>query len=234
MTSNVRIYLLAGILTVPGFFSPLEKALRTKFENKGYTVKVEEFYPYGTYEAGLFKQLKEVRHDLRLYPHLAATSIGGGRLVKALHCEKQEGSLIFIGHSAGGIAACHAAYVLWKQYHLQVQSIVCIGSPKMKMPRELNSRTLYLVQRKKWRRDLFSYFGSWGGLEKRHPPKQQQRLIPILNWKYNRYKHAPIKRLEVMTLGTHADYFRDQPPYVQASGSNLDIMMKEMEQHLFR
>lgn len=227
----VRIYLLAGILTVPGYFRPLERALRARYQETGQAVSIEEFFPYGKYGAGLIKQLSEVQHDLRLSPDRAAASIGGKRLVQAVLKEESASKLVFIGHSAGGVAASHAAGELWLHHQIKVERLILIGSPKVRMLPEISERALYLVQRKKWRKDWFSYIGRWGELEA-GGGESQSKAAKYWRWRYNPYKYAPAERQDVMTIGRHADYFRDYPPYRGKNGTNLEMVMNEVWQHL--
>lgn len=202
--TSIRIYLLAGILTVPGYFRPLKEALQLRYEAAGMgEVSFKECFPYGTFKVGMVKQLMEVQHDIRLSPSKSARSIGGRRVAEDVLKDEGIGKRIFIGHSAGGIAASQAFDILWRQQRLEIERSVLIGSPKVRMSPHVSERSLYIVQRKRWRKDWFSYFGIWD-------------------------KHLPSERIEVSTLGRHADYFRDYEPYLSEQGSNLELTVNEI------
>lgn len=224
------IYILAGILTVPGFFTHLAEGLQHRYQIAGSKADIAEHFPYGTHKVSLRRQLQEIVYDLSLSPRRATRSIGGHRLVRQVLQEhvirKREGvgvkagrKIILIGHSAGAVSASLAASILQDRYQITVHRIIFIGSPKVKVAEIFRDRTLSLVQHKWWWKDWPNYIGRWGGW-KRH------------RFRYDRFKYAPMHRINLPTIGKHQDYFRNAPPFVSHLGTNLDITLEPIWQHI--
>ncbi|MDG0793061.1 M48 family metalloprotease [Cohnella ginsengisoli] len=155
---------------------------------------------------------------------------------------RRKGLALFIGHSAGGVAAVHAAGLLLAREGGMPCPVVMIGSPKCRIPGPLRDAVLYVQAERKreargaardaerrlktaaWEQpsalaagkaaDLICRIGSFGGWG-----KDAGRLLP--GWQDDR--HAPGARAAVQIAGGHADYFRDRPPYIADDGrTNMD------------
>lgn len=129
---------------------------------------------------------------------------------------------ILIGHSAGGVAAVHAASLLLERAGGKPCPVVMIGSPKCRIPEALRGAVLYVhaagSRERKGSRfgspdpvTRLGSFGGWGPSGRR-------------GWRvWQRDKHAPEEIAAVPVAGGHADYFRSQAPFLDAEGrSNLD------------
>lgn len=145
---------------------------------------------------------------------------------------------LFVGHSAGGVAAVHASGLLLAREGGQPSPVVMIGSPKCRIPGPLRDAVLY-VQAERTREargaanasqtpasarpqtlaagkaaDPICRIGSFGGWG-----KNAGRLLP--GWHGD--LHAPSARAAVRIVGGHADYFRDRSPYTADDGrTNMD------------
>ncbi|WP_217596081.1 hypothetical protein [Cohnella sp. GbtcB17] len=145
---------------------------------------------------------------------------------------------LFVGHSAGGVAAVHASGLLLAREGGLPSPVVMIGSPKCRIPGPLRDAVLY-VQAERTREargaangaqtpasarpqtlaagkaaDPICRIGSFGGWS-----KNAGRLLP--GWRGD--LHAPGARAAVRIAGGHADYFRDGSPYTADDGrTNMD------------
>ncbi|BBI34903.1 hypothetical protein KCTCHS21_43020 [Cohnella abietis] len=138
-------------------------------------------------------------------------------------------TLLFIGHSGGGIAGLHAAQLL--QDSGSERYIVMIGSPKCRIPVQLDTSVL-TINAADIRRggrgkspDRVSRLGTHGGW--------RAGKLGLPTW--HRQKYAPIDNRNVPIIGGHADYFRDSEPYVDVTGrSNLDLTLETIQTWLTR
>lgn len=145
---------------------------------------------------------------------------------------------LFVGHSAGGVAAVHASGLLLAREGGLPSPVVMIGSPKCRIPGSLRDAVLY-VQAERTRHargaangaqtpasarpqtlaagkaaDPICRIGSFGGWS-----INEGWLLP--GWRGD--LHAPGARAAVRIAGGHADYFRDRSPYIADDGrTNMD------------
>ncbi|MFD2333653.1 hypothetical protein ACFSR7_30715 [Cohnella sp. GCM10020058] len=145
---------------------------------------------------------------------------------------------LFVGHSAGGVAAVHASGLLLAREGGLPSPVVMIGSPKCRIPGPLRDAVLYVqaegpqkargaalgsraaapsrpeARSASRTADPICRIGSFGGWG-----KNADRLLP--GWHGDR--HAPGARAAVRIAGGHADYFRDRAPYISGDGrTNMD------------
>ncbi|MFC3802172.1 hypothetical protein [Cohnella sp. GCM10012308] len=145
---------------------------------------------------------------------------------------------LFVGHSAGGVAAVHASGLLLAREGGMPSPVVMIGSPKCRIPGPLRDAVLY-VQAEGPQKERGAALGSRAAAPSRSEArsagrtadpicrigsfggwgKKADRLLP--GWHGDR--HAPGARAAVRIAGGHADYFRDRAPYIAGDGrTNMD------------
>lgn len=205
------VFLAAGIATTPDFFTTFGQKLVEKFSQAGVHARIFFQFPYGDSERRLAAQTYEVQWDMRLPFASVHQSIGGERLRQNILRRYAGERLFLIGHSAGGVASCHAAYMLEKLDGIPVQRIIQIGSPKIRIFPALQKKCAYLKGIGSSGCDRICRLGSWAGWE-------FERYIPY--WRKDKY--APSLTAEVRLIGGHADYFRDLDSFCNDDGvSNL-------------
>ena len=239
---DIELYLPAGVATSPLFMEKLRQVMKRALEASGRTVRSSLLFPYGDKERSLLGQLREVGRDLRLRGGRLDGSLGGKRLLAMIDDKRRtfanhahSARTIIVGHSAGGVAAVHAARMLNARDGGSAPLVVMIGSPRCRIPGELREHVLYVFAAKSsppragWRlRDPITRLGSFGGW---HIGGKWR----LPRWQMD--KHAPVHASGLQIIGGHADYFRDQPPYVNAMGlSNIavtvDVVMKWITERL--
>ncbi|MFD0671167.1 hypothetical protein [Cohnella sp. GCM10027633] len=239
----VELYLPAGVKTSPLFMERLRQAMHRALSDGGASVRSSLLYPYGDRERSLFGQLREVGRDLRLRGGWLDGSLGGNRLVAAIDDKRRAfgrvagARMVIVGHSAGGIAAVHAARLIQARDGGKPPLVVMIGSPRCRIPEPLRDSVLYVYAAKapvsdtKWMSvrlsDPITRLGSFGGW--------QAGRWRLPRWRMD--KHAPTHASGLRIIGGHADYFRDQPPFVNALGlSNLtltaDVVLRWVRERL--
>lgn len=240
---DIELYLLAGVATSPLFMERMRQAMQRGLEAGGTTARSSLLFPYGGMERSLLGQLREVGRDLRLRGGRLDGSLGGNRLLDMI--DERRGFVgdavpkrtILVGHSAGGVAAVHAARLLKAREGELPPLVVMIGSPRCRIPDELREHVLYVYAARsnspgaRWMTvrlsDPITRLGSFGGWH-------------IGKWRLPRWqmdKHAPVHASGLRIIGGHADYFRDQPPFVNAMGiSNMtqtvDVVMNWIKERL--
>lgn len=241
---DIELYLPAGVATSPSFMERLRQVIERGLEETGAFVRSSLAFPYGDKERSLVGQLREVGRDLRLRSRRLDGSIGGNRLLGIIDERRRtlfEASVpartIIVGHSAGGVAAVHAARLLYARDGGQSPLVVMIGSPRCRIPGELLEHVLYVYaarsdsQGARWMTvkltDPITRLGSFGGW---HTGKWR-----LPRWQMD--KHAPIHASGLRIVGGHADYFREQHPFVNAMGlSNMaltaEVVLKWLKQRL--
>lgn len=226
----IELYLPAGVKTSPLFMERLRQSLHRALSGIGASVRSSLLYPYGDRERSLFGQLREVGRDLRLRGGWLDGSLGGNRLLAAIEDRRRalgreaHARTVIVGHSAGGVAAVHAARLLHAREGGKPPLVVMIGSPRCRIPEPLRDSVLYVYAAKapsadtRWMSvrlsDPITRLGSFGGWQ-------------AGRWRLPRWRmdmHAPAHASGLRIIGGHADYFRDQPPFVNALGlSNLTL-----------
>jgi hypothetical protein len=201
-------------------------ALHERLEAAGERVLSRLLLPYGDWSRHAVPQLWEIRLDMGRRPNRSVRSTGGRRVLQAIDEEERAaGSLephrrILVGHSGGGVAAVHAAQMLWERDGGEPCPVVLIGSPRIRIPERLRASTLYVqaAGRTAGRSsDPVARLGSFGGWT-----VSDRSRLPV--WQAG--KHAPGRAVSVPVVGGHADYFRDRPPFVDREGrSNLDRLL---------
>lgn len=217
---TVHLFFLAGFATAPRFLEGMEQEFRTRYNDLGSEVNSELLFPYGDWGRNRAIQSLEIVHDISLGLSRRDRSIGGQKVVEAVRSAylRPQDQLIFIGHSAGGVAALHAAQLLVAQFgKLAEFRIVKIGSPKSAIPAELKDHTAYFYSLNGSRKDPICQLGTWGGWEK--------GALSVPKW--NPTLHAPRHNSAIPLLGGHPDYFRTGTPYMDTSG--LSNMAKTSE-----
>ncbi|MEK0312804.1 hypothetical protein [Cohnella sp. 56] len=236
---RLRLYLLNGVRSAPRFMERLQETLAGELRALGFAVSAVVLFPYDDWSRRLLPQVREVRFDIMLPYRRYERSIGGSRALADLdadrsHAEAAAGErpvrelTVLVGHSAGGVAAVHAAGLLLAREGGPPIPVVMIGSPKCRIPEPLREAVLYVqaerssgtagVGRAKGSAgrtsDPVCRIGSFGGWA-----KGSGRLLP--GWRSDR--HAPSARAAVRIIGGHADYFRDRAPYEGEGGrTNMD------------
>jgi hypothetical protein len=210
-----------GVATAPNFMEEFRLSLHNKLLPLCDEVRSELLLPYGDWSRPIAAQLREVGHDMRKGSKNCHKSIGGSRILETVD-ERHEpplspnAQIILIGHSAGGVAAVHAAQCLLEReanLHGQPCLVVMIGSPRCPIPPSLRESVLYL-HASQGARDPIIRIGTFGGW------RLGKYRLPI----WHKSKHAPTAAIGLPIIGRHPDYFRHQPPYVNAEGnSNLEI-----------
>ncbi|WP_027087526.1 hypothetical protein [Cohnella panacarvi] len=227
----IELYLPAGVATSPMFMERLRQVVERGIEETGAIVRSSLSFPYGDNERSLFGQLREVGRDLRLRDRRLDGSLGGNRLLgmidesrRALRGDFMPARTIIVGHSAGGVAAVHAARLLYARDGGLPPLVVMIGSPRCRIPDELREQVLYVYAARSdsqgagWISakllDPITRLGSFGGW---HTGRWR-----LPRWQMD--KHAPVHASGLRIVGGHADYFREQHPYVNARGlSNMAV-----------
>lgn len=228
---EIELYLPAGVATTPLFMERLRQVIKRGLKDTGAIVHSSLAFPYGDKERSLVGQLREVGRDLRLKGRWLDGSLGGNRLLgmiderrRALRGDSAPARTIIVGHSAGGVAGVHAARLLHERDGGEPPLVVMIGSPRCRIPEELREHVLYVYsarsesQGARWMvamlTDPITRLGSFGGWH-------------IGRWRMPRWqmdKHAPVHTSGLRIIGGHADYFREQPPFVNATGlSNMAV-----------
>ncbi|QJD83823.1 hypothetical protein [Cohnella herbarum] len=177
---------------------------------------------------------------MSLPPAKISNSIGGKRAIAAMATMRlavdRRTTTLLIGHSGGGVAAIHAAYLLMKSESRSNCLVVMIGSPKCRIPQELRPSVLSISAAGTRKRandaegkspDLVSRLGTHGGwMRTRHNEINNHSAFRNGFPAWHKHKHAPAAMRTVPIIGGHADYFRDSSSYVNSSGSsNLDITL---------
>jgi pimeloyl-ACP methyl ester carboxylesterase len=224
---GIDLYLMAGLATTPHFMEKLRVALHGWLEQWWRPVHSELLFPYGDRSRRAFPQLWEIRSDMRRGFRRLYKSVGGNRAIEALEIrrvrlDRDRKTTLFIGHSGGGVAAVHAAQLLSERQGDSDCLIVMIGSPRCRIPEGLRQSVLSISAAGK---DFVPRLGSFGGWK--------AGMLRIPSWHSD--KHAPGEMRSVPIIGGHADYFRDNAPYVNPMGqSNLDITLEAIESWLIR
>ncbi|MFC5532625.1 hypothetical protein [Cohnella yongneupensis] len=240
---DIELYLPAGVATSPLFMERLRQALHSGLETAIGSVRSSLLFPYGDRERSLLGQLREVGRDIRLKDGWLDGSLGGNRLLAMIDDKRRTESgasrprTIIVGHSAGGVAAVHAARLLHVREGGSPPLVVMVGSPRCRIPEELRDTVLYVYAARtsspgaRWMTvrlsDPITRLGSFGGW--------QIGRWRLPSWRMD--KHAPAHASGLRIIGGHADYFRDQPPFVNALGlSNLtltvDVVMRWLRERL--
>lgn len=208
---TVHLFFLSGVATSANFMEPLQEELSTRYGLAGIRSATYLLQPYGDWSRSVIRQINEVRQDLMHRDHCSYEQGRVGRLASSIRDSQREGSLILIGHSAGGTVAVQAARLLRRE-GVNVSCIVQIGSPKFAIPPELRSIVLYLfaVNRKRIGSDPIVRIGSWGGWQK------GPMGMPV----WNPLRNSPSRIRAVPIIGGHADYFRRNEPYRNDEGKN--------------
>ncbi|SFI78147.1 hypothetical protein SAMN02799624_02154 [Paenibacillus sp. UNC496MF] len=215
----VSLYLLAGLATAPQFMESFRGALHAILEREGFTVRTSQLlFPYGDWSRRAVPQLWEIGRDMRLAPgRIIGRSIGGRRAVDAIGAgwrpePGKAGRIALIGHSGGGVAAVHAAWMLHDLLGGPPSPVVMIGSPRCRIPAAMRAST------------LFAYAGGAEGAAAGRRADGVSRLGTFGGWR--RDKHAPGERREVPIIGKHADYFREREPFINELGlTNLRLTL---------
>ena len=240
---GIELYLAAGVATSPLFMERLRQVIKRELEDAGAIVRSSLAFPYGDKERSLVGQLREVVRDLRLRDSRLDGALGGNRLLGTI--DERRGSAagtvpdrtIIVGHSAGGVAAVHAARLLYARDGGKPPLVVMIGSPRCRIPGELREHVLYVYaarsdsQGARWMTvkltDPITRLGSFGGWN--------TGTWRLPSWQMD--KHAPVHASGLRIVGGHADYFREQAPFVNAIGlSNMAltaaVVLKWLKQRL--
>jgi hypothetical protein len=211
--NRVSIYVLAGVATSSNFMEDFVQELQHRYDQAGFEVLINMIFPYGDWKRSIIKQLKEISYDLLPRLGQKRNYLRGQKVADYIKESYKGGKIVIIGHSSGGVVGVHAANILYGE-KLPVARVVQIGSPKC--PVTLNHRTstlfIFSVNHKDKISDPISYFGSWGGMEKRGR---------VFRW--NPRLSAPTSIIGVPIIGGHADYFRNRIPFVDRNGmTNLE------------
>ncbi len=212
--NDYTIYIVAGIATSPNFFANLVTEIRDYYHSRSIRVVVHIVYPYGNWSTKLAVQVKNILWDLKYSYKNANRSYGSQQTRKYILQNYEHGKIIIIGHSGGSIAGYHASHLLSELDGIDVERIVQIGSPKVRISSEYQDKTMYIKATAG--ADVITRLGSWGGVSK--SPYQ------LPSW--NRYKYAPNHRFDLNIIGGHPDYFRNHEPFTDEFGvSNLSKTM---------
>jgi hypothetical protein len=213
-----HVFIVGGLATSPDYFTGLSKEIYHSFAKKGIIIEVTTLFPYGDWSAAKWKQVYEIRADLRLPHHQIVQSRGGVRTKDAIiaQCADINAEVLIIGHSGGGIAGYHAARLLEGQTKINISFIVQVGSPKVKIKQEYQHKVGYIRGLGKRMFDPITYYGRWGKIGKP-------------------FNEAPLFRENVSLIGGHPDYFRESYPFVDREGisnltKTLDIMLTWIRQ----
>ncbi|QHW31769.1 hypothetical protein GZH47_13585 [Paenibacillus rhizovicinus] len=243
---NVSLYLLAGLATAPLFMESFRAALHGILEREGFGVRTSRLlFPYGDWSRRAVPQLWEISRDMRLGATRLGRSIGGSRAVDMIGAgwpDRPESTdrIVLIGHSGGGVAAVHAAWLLHDQLGGSPPPVVMIGSPRCRIPEELRASVLFVYAGAAAESPApgkpadaiarLGTFGGWRGAGRPRPGRRVdgasaaggRRLWP--GWQKD--KHAPLFSSGVPIIGKHADYFREREPYMNDLGlTNLRLTL---------
>ncbi|CAM3784178.1 hypothetical protein MALU111345_20530 [Marinicrinis lubricantis] len=224
----ISVYAAAGFATSPQFMSHFLDRIEQELGREGMVLRAELLFPYGDWHLNKMRQLREIASDLRLSIKKRHFSVGGRRILSTLHKEDRitGDELILIGHSAGGLAAMHAAHRLMELNDRDGASstipnvkVIQIGSPRCRVPKKLQRSSLYVYATNAKGRvtDPITKMGSWSGW----PIVTHRKLLrdPLF--------YAPDSIQGVQTIGGHKDYFRHMPPFVNEAGcTNLDVTVQ--------
>ncbi|OUM95307.1 MAG: hypothetical protein A9Z00_08045 [Thermobacillus sp. ZCTH02-B1] len=121
------------------------------------------------------------------------------RLVDMIRGRSAGRIVVLVGHSGGGVAACHAGRRLLAEGAVRDLRIVQIGSPKVRIHPALRDRTAYFyaADERGRVRDPITRLGTWGGV------RLSAAGIPV--WDSRRW--APGHIAPVAIEGGHKDYF---------------------------
>ncbi|ULL14104.1 hypothetical protein DVH26_06385 [Paenibacillus sp. H1-7] len=229
--ATVAIFTLAGLATAQGFMDVFRDELSRQLHSRGLAVSASaSLYPYGDWSRRAAYQLLEIARDLTDIHEKVWRSVGAGAAREQIMQAAQAGhTVLLIGHSGGGVTAVQIARQLISAGH-KAPLVVQIGSPKCPVPVVWKDRVLYLslVGEDGRRSDPVTRFGRWGGWV--------SGRSRVALWKRNAY--APGAIIGLPLIGSHPDYFRMQPPYVNEEGrSNMNqtvgAIMEWLERRLF-
>lgn len=222
--NKLHVYLLAGVKTSTSIFTACMNKLSDRLSADGVEATIDVLLPYGDMSRNLVRQLIEVRSDLsngRL-----ARRIGGKYAFSKIKSSLPEGRrLLLIGHSGGGAAAYQAARMLDVECKQTDFRIVQIGSPRIPILPKLQQKVSYFhaVDQSGKGIDPICRLGSWGGWN-----KGEHHMI-----RWNARKYSPGHVEGVPTMGGHADYFRNEHPFIDQNAiCNLDKIMGRVHEWL--
>jgi hypothetical protein len=221
----VHLVLLAGSATAPAFLDEAAARLRERIRRgtASDSVTCAIHFPYGDWSRGVIRQLLEIRHDTRLPIPRFSRSIGGRFVLRRLHEEIDEGWVVLVGHSGGGIAGLHAAALMTERRPELRCAVVQIGSPRSPVPRSMAPSVAFFYASGGGGRskDPITRLGSWGGWTR--------SLLGVPAW--DRRLHQPGFIRALPLAGGHADYFRTR--LTAADGrTNLQVVEDEIWQWL--
>lgn len=234
---GVDLYLLAGVATYPSFFAECAERLAQFASAEGSPdSRVRILYPYGDHTHRLTGQLRKIGRDMTrrraLGERPAQAASRGGRApaascaaagsappdglhaaADAIRSQSAGRTVIFVGHSGGGVAAYHLMRRLLAEGVVRDCRTAQIGSPKVRIRPELSERVGYFYAAAAGgRRDPVTRLGSWGGM------LANGRGLPV--WDPLRFAPGVIRELAI--VGGHAEYFRGREPYIRDGMSNLE------------
>lgn len=206
--NRVLLFTLSGVFTAPGFLDEFRRMMAERLTERGYDVAAAPLFPYGDWLRSRARQSAEIAADL------CGLAIGGRRAAAAVTeaaggalSESGDGgggrrrpAVVLIGHSGGGVAAVHAAARLLTAppaVRVTVGAVALIGSPRVPVPAPLRPVTAYFYATDKEgrRSDRIAAFGSWQG-------------------------GRPAGERGIVLVGSHKDYFRSLPPFVNEEGAS--------------
>ena len=210
------IYLLAGIGSSPSSFAECKRELVKRLEGAGRRPAIRELFPYGDHTNKLWRQALVVGADLaRLH---GAWRSGGAEAAAEIRRHSAGAPILFIGHSGGSVAAYKAAVELMDERTIPDFRIIQIGSPKVPIRAVYREKVSYYVavNENRLRTDPVTLLGSWSGWSR----------STTGSWFWDKRKYAPGFIGEIMTLGGHEHYFRNDEQYIHpVRGSNLMVTL---------
>ncbi|BBH20655.1 hypothetical protein Back11_20000 [Paenibacillus baekrokdamisoli] len=210
------IFLLAGVGSTPAIFNDCKRELQQRFHEIDRDPVIYSLFPYGDHTQALWRQLLVVRKDLS---RLSKAVMSGAKVVAEQVRQLSTGRpALFIGHSAGGIAAYQAAVMLSMHGDIPDFRVVQVGSPKLPIPSEFSHQVSYFhsVDEHGKSNDPITRIGSWGGWNRNR--------LGLLYWDRSKYAPGFVKTITV--IGGHANYFRDRDPFIHpVRGSNLKLTL---------
>jgi hypothetical protein len=214
--SEWEIYLLAGVGSTPSLFNECKRELRERFKAAGREPVIRELFPYGDHTHKIWRQVLEVGADLaRLRGSWRSGGKAAAEEVRRLSAGRP---VLFIGHSGGCVAAYHAAVKLLGDGVIPDFRIVQVGSPKVPIRAAYRDKVSYFVAvgESGKRRDPITLLGSWSGWSR----------SPRGVWYWNKMKYAPGFVGNIVVLGGHEHYFRNDEKYIHPMrGSNLSLTL---------